>query len=44
MVISNINVYGLEESVSASKYPMLADVSCATNVITERVKKIGEKR
>lgn len=39
--ISNIEVYGLEKAIKASKYPMLTDVSKATPDITNTVKKLA---
>ena len=35
-VISNYKVYGLEDSVKASKYPMAVDIEKCTDEITER--------
>lgn len=37
-LISNCNVYGLSDSVKASKYPMAVDISKCTAEITERTK------
>lgn len=39
--ISNIEVYGLEKAIKASKYPMLTDVSKATSEITKTVKSLA---
>ena len=39
--ISNIEVYGLEKAIKASKYPMLTDVSKATSEITNTTKKLA---
>lgn len=40
-LISNVKVYGLEDSVKASKYPMSTDTSKCTNEITNTVRKLG---
>lgn len=39
--ITNVKVYGLEDSIKASKYPMSTDVSKCTNEITKRVLSLG---
>lgn len=36
MVLSNINVYGLRESIRGSKFPMSTDVSTLNEMMTER--------
>ena len=36
-IISNVNVYGLEEAVKGSKYPMAVDLSKPTDEITKTV-------
>ena len=41
MKITNVNVYGLEESIKASKYPMAVDATKCTEEITDTVKKLG---
>ena len=41
-LINNVKVYGLEDSVKASKYPMSVDVSKCTDEITPRVKSLGQ--
>ena len=41
MNIDNVKVYGLLESVQASKYPMSVDVAECTNEITNRTRKLG---
>ena len=41
MKVSNVNVYGLEESIKASKYPMAVDATKCTKEITDTVKKLG---
>lgn len=41
-LINNAKVYGLEDSVKASKYPMAVDVSKCTDEITPRVKSLGQ--
>lgn len=40
-LISNCKVYGLEDSVKASKYPMSVDISKCTTEITERTKSLA---
>lgn len=40
-MIDNVNVYGLENSIKASKYPMSVDVSKCTDEITPRVKSLA---
>lgn len=40
-LVSNVKVYGLEDSVKASKYPMAVDTSKCTDEITNRVKSLG---
>lgn len=39
--IKNVEVYGLENSIKASKYPMAIDVSQCTDEITERTISLG---
>ena len=41
MKISNINIYDLEDSVKASKYPMAVDTSVPTEEITDRTKNLA---
>ena len=40
-MISNWNVYGLDDSVKASKYPMSVDTESCTAEITEQVKRLA---
>lgn len=40
-LISNVKVYGVEDSVKASKYPMAVDVESCTDEITPKVKALG---
>lgn len=40
MKVSNVNVYGLEESIKASKYPMAIDAAKCTSEITNTTKKL----
>ena len=40
--MSQIKVYGLEESVRASKYPMSTDISLLTDEITDTVRGLGQ--
>ena len=39
--IKNVEIYGLENSIKASKYPMAIDVSKCTDEITERTISLG---
>lgn len=41
MVISNVKIYGINESVKASKYPMSVDISKLNDEITPRVKSLA---
>ena len=41
-LIDNVNVFGLEDSVRASKYPMSIDTSSCSVDITDRTKKLGK--
>lgn len=41
-MIDNVKVYGLIESVRASKYPMSVDTESCTDEITPRVKSLGK--
>lgn len=40
--IENVNVYGINNSVKASKYPMSIDISALNDEITNTVKKLGK--
>jgi hypothetical protein len=40
-VVEDWRVFGLEDSVRASKYPMATDTNKCTSVITDRVKKLA---
>lgn len=40
-MISDVNVYGLYESVKASKYPMAVDTNKCSNQITDMTMKLG---
>ena len=40
-LISKVKVYGLEDSIRASKYPMAVDVDKCTDEITKTVKALG---
>lgn len=42
MVISNINVYGLENAVKGSKYPMSTDIDSLNSEIVNTTKKLGQ--
>lgn len=41
-LISNVNVYGLENSFRVSKYPMSVDVNKCTSDYTPTIKKLGQ--
>lgn len=41
MPVSNVQVYGLEESIAASKYPMAVDTAKCDSEVTERVKQLA---
>ena len=41
MTVDNVKVYGLEESIKASKYPMSVDINKCNNEITNTTKKLG---
>lgn len=40
-VVSNVKVFGLEDSIKASKYPMSVNVNLINDKITDTVKKLG---
>lgn len=40
-MVKNINVYGLNESVKASKYPMVVDIEQCTDEITDRTQSLA---
>lgn len=42
MVISNIHVYGLENAVRGSKFPMSTDIESLDSEIVETTKKLGQ--
>jgi len=42
MIVSNVKVYDLEESIKASKYPMAVDTESCTCDITDTVKKLAQ--
>lgn len=41
-MITNVNVYGLENAIKCSKYPMSVDISTLNTDITNTVKKLGK--
>ena len=43
-MITNVNVYGLENAIKCSKYPMSVDISTLNTDITNTVKKLGSAR
>ena len=40
-IISNVKVYGIDESIKASKYPMAVDTNKCTYEITDRTRQLG---
>ncbi len=41
-VVSNVKIYGLEESVRGSKYPMAVDLSAVDETVTERTVQLAQ--
>lgn len=41
-VVSNVHVYGLEDSIKRAKYPMSTDISKLTSELTEGIKKLAQ--
>ena len=41
MIVNNVKVYGIEDSIKASKYPMSTDTEKCTDEITDTVRKLG---
>lgn len=41
-IISNVKVYGFEESIKASKYPMAVDTSKCTTEITDNTVRLSK--
>ncbi len=44
MVLENINVYGLDNAIRGSKFPMSVDIDGLTNEVTETVKRLGQSK
>lgn len=44
MKIENVEVYGLNHSIRASKYPMSTDISKCTSELTNTVKALGRSQ
>lgn len=40
-IVKNVKVFGLEDSIKASKYPMSVDTESCTDVITNTTKRLG---
>lgn len=40
-MISNVSVYGMEDSIRRAKYPMATDISKLNNDLTDGIKKLG---
>ena len=43
-VVSNVKVFGLEDSIKAAKYPMSVDISVLTDELTPGIKKLGNAK
>ena len=43
-VVSNVNIYGLEESVKGSKYPMSTDLSSLNEEVTDRTISLAQAK
>ena len=41
-VVSNVKIYGLEDSVRGSKYPMATDLSKVDETVTERTIQLAQ--
>ncbi len=41
MLVNNVKVYGLEESIKRAKYPMSVDIESLNNELTPGIKKLG---
>jgi hypothetical protein len=41
MIVDNVKVYGLEDSIKRAKYPMSTDVDSLTSELTPGIKKLG---
>ena len=39
-IVSNVNVYGLDESIKAAKYPMSVDIDSLNSDLTDGIKKL----
>lgn len=44
MVVSNVNVYGLKESIKGSKYPMSVDISKLNDDLTDRAISLAQSK
>ena len=44
MVVNNVQVYGLEESIKRAKYPMSTDVDKLNSDVTDRIKSLGNAK
>lgn len=43
-IVNNVNVFGLEDSIKAAKYPMSVDISVLTDELTTGIKKLGNAK
>lgn len=43
-IVSNVNVYGLEESIKAAKYPMSVDIESLNSDLTNGIKNLAQSR
>ena len=41
MIVNNVQVYGLEESIKRAKYPMSTDVNTLNSELTNGIKALG---
>ena len=42
MIVNNVNVYGLEESIRGAKFPMAVDVNKLTTELTPGIKALAQ--
>ena len=44
MIVNNVEVYGLKQSIKRSKYPMAVDISTLNDEVTDRTKALGNAK
>ena len=44
MIVNNVKVYGLEESIKKAKYPMSVDIESLNSELTPGIKKLGNAK